>query len=67
MQEGKGVGNCVPAEAAHVPTAKQQEAIVKALRLTPVQRNTLTWIKERQLNKIAALADARRELSMKVR
>ena len=43
------------------------EDVVKALRLTPVQCQTLAWIRERQLKKMAALADARRELNMRVR
>ncbi len=41
--------------------------IVEALRLTPVQRQTLAWIRERQLKKMVALADARQELIMRVR
>ena len=57
----------MPAEMDRGPTAKRHADIVKALCLTPVQRKMLTWIKERHLNKTAVLADARRELNMRVR
>ena len=40
---------------------------MKALRLTPVQCQTLAWIRERQLKKMVVLAGARRELNMRVR
>ena len=66
-QGAEALGGCLPAEVNHVPTAKRQDEIVKTLRLTPVQRKTLTWIRERQFIKLAVIADARRELNMKVR
>ena len=46
---------------------KRAESIVKALQLKPMQGQTLAWIRERQLKKVAALAKARRDLSMQVR
>ncbi len=46
---------------------KRQGSIAKALRLTPVQCQTLAWIRERQLKKVAALGQARRNLNMQVR
>ena len=45
---------------------KRQRSIAKALQLTPVQCQTLAWIRERQLKKVAVLANARRELNMQV-
>ena len=54
-------------EAAAKSTAGALKGIVKALQLTPVQRQTLGWIRDRQLRKVVALADARRELIMRVR
>ncbi len=66
--------NCMPAlqaaEGAKQGTAGSAAAvkdIVKALRLTPVQRQTLAWIRERQLKQMVTLADARQELAMRVR
>ncbi len=67
LQEANTVGSRVLALPDRGSTAKRQEDIVKALRLVPVQCKTLTWIKERQLHKIAVLVDARRKLSMRVR
>ena len=50
----------------HGRGAKQHDGITKALQLTPVQRKTLSWIRERQISKIADLTEARRELNMRV-
>ena len=61
LQAAEGADKGTAGAAAAVRT------IAKALRLTPVQRQTLAWIRERQLKKMVALADARQELAMRVR
>ena len=46
---------------------KQRQCIVKALRLAPLQRQTLAWIGERELDKLVALMDEQQQLNMQVR